>query len=78
MRKILHQYFKPTKEELRELWEHGLFSFDASVLLNVYGYSGETRDQLVDFIEKMLTAYDCRTSSLWNMLVTEPMRSSNR
>jgi hypothetical protein len=52
MRKVFHQYFKPTETELRELWDHGLFSFDASVLLNVYGYSSETRDKLVDFIQR--------------------------
>jgi hypothetical protein len=52
MRKIFHQYFRPTREELTELWQQGLLSFDASVLLNVYGYSKKTRDELVEFIEK--------------------------
>jgi len=37
---------------LRSLWADGLFSFDASGLLNIYGYSSETREQLVDFIER--------------------------
>ena len=35
-----------------KLWQHGLLSFDASVLLNVYGYSRKTRDDLVELIEK--------------------------
>jgi hypothetical protein len=52
MRKAFRHYFKPLDAELRELWEHALFSFDASVLLNVYGYSNETRERLVDFIVK--------------------------
>lgn len=52
MRKIFHQYFRPTETELRELWDDGLFSFDASVLLNIYGYSKDTREDVVDFIEK--------------------------
>jgi hypothetical protein len=52
MRQIFRQYFRPTKDELNELWQHGLFSFDASVLLNIYGYSTETREELVGFVEK--------------------------
>jgi len=34
------------------LWQQGLFSFDASVLLNIYGYSKKTRDELVEFVEQ--------------------------
>lgn len=52
MRKTFHHYFRPTHSELRGLWENGLFCFDASVLLNVYGYSNETREELVSFIRK--------------------------
>jgi hypothetical protein len=52
MRKAFHQYFRLTDEELRELWGNCLFSFDASVLLNIYGYSAETRDDLVKIIER--------------------------
>lgn len=52
MRQTFRQYFRPTTEELQKLWKEALFAFDTSVLLNVYGYSSETRDQLVEFIEK--------------------------
>jgi PIN like domain len=52
MRKAFHQFFRPAPEKLSELWQHGLLSFDASVLLNVYGYSRKTRDDLVELIEK--------------------------
>jgi hypothetical protein len=51
MRNSFRQYFKPTIADLRDLWEHGLFSFDASVLLSIYGYSSETRQELVNFVE---------------------------
>jgi|SRR5208337_3761294 len=51
MRSTFRQYFRPTRDELNELWQHGLFSFDASVLLNVYGYSKKTRDEVVAFFE---------------------------
>jgi hypothetical protein len=52
VRKTFHQYFKPTETEFKSLWDHGLFSFDASVLLNVYGYSKETCEELVRFFER--------------------------
>jgi hypothetical protein len=51
MRRTFRQYFRPTREELNELWQHGLFSFDASVLLNLYGYSKKTREEVVEFVE---------------------------
>ena len=40
----------PEAEE-RALWQAGLFSFDASVLLNIYAYSDQTRDELIKLIE---------------------------
>ncbi len=52
MRDTFRRYFPPTDKELRALWSDGLISFDASVLLNVYGYSAETRDELVALIEQ--------------------------
>jgi hypothetical protein len=52
MRKAFHQFFRPAPENLSDLWQHGLLCFDASVLLNVYGYSRKTRDELVELIEK--------------------------
>jgi hypothetical protein len=47
MRTALHQFFRPTQEEFKHLWKDALISFDASVLLNIYGYSDDTRDDLV-------------------------------
>jgi hypothetical protein len=52
MRQAFRQYFRPTRDELGELWQRGLFSFDASVLLNVYAYSKKTRDDFVGFVER--------------------------
>jgi hypothetical protein len=51
MRKTFRHFFRPTDVELADLWAHALFSFDASVLLNVYGYSSGTREELVKFLE---------------------------
>ena len=52
MREEFHEYFKPTEAQIRGLWANALFSFDASVLLNVYGYSDDTCQDLVAFFEK--------------------------
>jgi PIN like domain len=52
MRDFFRHYFKPTEAALRHAWQHCLFSFDASVLLNIYAYSHETREKLVNFTEQ--------------------------
>lgn len=50
MRTVLHQYFRPEQSDFERLWKEALICFDASVLLNLYGYSEETRDNLIDVI----------------------------
>lgn len=52
MRDALHEFFRPTKEEFQNLWAKALISFDASSLLNLYGYSSETKKELVEAYEK--------------------------
>ncbi len=52
MRKTFRHYLRPTKAEFEALWKDCIFVFDASVLLNVYGYSSETREELVSLAEK--------------------------
>ncbi|MBU2899575.1 PIN-like domain-containing protein [Maribacter dokdonensis] len=46
-------YFKLSDEEINELWENALFVFDANILLNLYRYSNETRDDFFKIIEKI-------------------------
>lgn len=52
MRIVLHQFFRPTEDEFRALWADAHISFDASVLLNVYGYSRSTRAEISDLFFK--------------------------
>jgi hypothetical protein len=52
MRNTLHHYFQPPEELLKQAWDTGVFSFDASVLLNIYGYSDDTRNKLVNLITR--------------------------
>ncbi len=51
MKDAFRHYFRPTDAEIALLWQNALFSFDASVLLNVYGYSRDTREELISFLE---------------------------
>ncbi len=51
MRQKLFHWFRIARSEEEELWKSGLLSFDASVLLNIYAYSNETRNELVSLIE---------------------------
>lgn len=46
-------YFKLTEKEINELWENALFVFDANILLNLYRYSNETRDDFFKILEKI-------------------------
>ncbi|AWV96907.1 PIN-like domain-containing protein [Arcticibacterium luteifluviistationis] len=46
-------YFKLTKEEINQLWKTALFTFDANILLNLYRYSDETREEFYKILEKI-------------------------
>ncbi len=50
MKEKLSGYYRPTKQEFTELWENGVFVLDASVLLNLYRYSLETRDDFLQIL----------------------------
>jgi len=52
MRTAFHQYFQPAETFIEQAWKDGFIAYDASALLNIYGYSTETRDGLVALIEK--------------------------
>ncbi len=51
MRTTFHQFFRPTKAEMDELLATALICYDANVLLNVYRYSDETKDGLVQVFQ---------------------------
>lgn len=50
MRNTFPGYYRPTKEEFTELWENCLFVLDASVLLDLYRYSSETSEELIQIL----------------------------
>lgn len=44
-------YYRPTRQEFKALWGSCMFFLDANVLLNLYGYSEKTREQLLSILE---------------------------
>jgi len=44
MQKKFSEFYKPTKKELKQLWDESHFVFDANTLLNLYIYTKETVD----------------------------------
>ncbi|MEC4818269.1 MAG: PIN domain-containing protein [Scytonema sp. PMC 1069.18] len=53
MRNLFRGYYKPTTEELAEIWENCIFSFDANVLLHIYCYTPETRDRFFEILHHL-------------------------
>jgi hypothetical protein len=52
MRSMFPGHFRPTENGLASLWSTGIFAVDANVLLNLYRYSSDTRQEL----ERTLTS----------------------
>ena len=44
-------YYRPTENEFAEMWESCLFVLDANVLLNLYRYSVDTREELLAILQ---------------------------
>lgn len=53
MRSLFPAHFKKSDKEVDALWKNAMFSFDANVLLHLYRYSPESRDELVATIDKI-------------------------
>ena len=53
MRKKFPGYCRLTESEFLQLWGNCLFTFDANVLLNLYRYTPETKDSLINIMQKV-------------------------
>jgi len=53
MRKKFPGYCRLTESEFLQLWGNCLFAFDANVLLNLYRYTPETKDSLINIMHKV-------------------------
>lgn len=52
MKSIYSGFVKRTPDELKKIWDEGLITFDANVLLNLYRYSTSTSQEILKIIEK--------------------------
>ncbi len=53
MKNAIKEYLEYSNEEKANLWEKAIFVFDTNVLLNLYRYSNNTRDQLFNAINNL-------------------------
>ena len=53
MKNIFPGYYRPTGEEFSNLWNSCLFIPDANVLLNLYRYSQETSNELIQILKQI-------------------------
>lgn len=53
MRELFRSYYPPSSAEISSIWEEGIFSLDANVLLNIYRYSPKTRARFFEILEKL-------------------------
>ena len=51
MKKLFKGYIKKSEAELKDIWNKAIFVFDTNVLLNLYRYSDDTRNSILDLIK---------------------------
>ena len=51
MKKQFAAYYELPETRIKEIWEKALIVFDTNVLLNLYRYKEETRNQFIKVIE---------------------------
>lgn len=51
MKDKFKEYIAPTDEQKRTIWEHATIVFDTNILFNLYRYSTNTRDDLLNVME---------------------------
>lgn len=61
MKKTLFEFYKIDSEKINRIWDNGIFSYDANVLLNIYRYSQEARNNVFEsisyFIDRTILTY---------------------
>jgi hypothetical protein len=55
MRKKFREFYKATNEEMESFWQNAIFSFDANVLLNLYRYTENTRNEILDILQFLVS-----------------------
>lgn len=53
MRKLFPGYYRPSEEDFHKLWQDGVFSYDANVLLNAYRYTPTTTERVMEIFRQL-------------------------
>ena len=53
MKDMFPEYYRPSEEDFAKLWEEAIFVFDANVLLDIYRYSPQTSNELIEIIQNL-------------------------
>lgn len=53
MKEMFTHYIRPTDSEIKSAWESSLFAVDTNVLLNLYRYPDDARDNLLEALEAL-------------------------
>jgi hypothetical protein len=51
MRAHFSEYYRPTPSQFKKLWADAIFSFDANVLLDLYRFSQDSRNELLELMK---------------------------
>jgi hypothetical protein len=54
MRKNFPGYYQPPANAFVQMWESGIFAFDANVLLDLFRYSSDTTNSLLSILEQLI------------------------
>lgn len=73
MRSVFPAYFRPSTGDYTALWRDGIFALGANVLLNLYRYSSETRQELENALigikDKLFVSHQAAKEFLRNRIV---------
>jgi len=53
MRELFPGYFRPTPKEFEDLWSNGLIVLDTNILLHLFRYGEETRQEVLDILKAL-------------------------
>lgn len=53
MKNIFQGFYQPTQPEFKELWEKATFVLDTNVILNLYRYPAEAREELIKVMDSL-------------------------
>lgn len=51
MKHLLPEYFQPSDDDIKRVWENGTIVLDANVLLNLFRYSNNSRNELIKILQ---------------------------